>query len=154
MGANRRTAARSLALAAERYGAATMLGIAAALAFQFPLSSAVDPADLHIGPHVAAENAAMARVPDGATVATDLDLLAPLAARTDTFWLGNFGTNPPTQYIVFDNQNTDWQPPRSNVLSFVESLTHNTRVRADLRERRRLRLPPGRIAVSARHVGH
>ncbi len=31
----------------------------------------------------------MARVPDGATVLTTLDLLGPLAARTDTFWLGN-----------------------------------------------------------------
>lgn len=59
-------------------------------------------------------------------MATDLDLLAPLAARTDTFWLGNYGTNPPTQYVVFDNQSTDW-PPQTNVLAFVESVSHNTR---------------------------
>jgi hypothetical protein len=67
----------------------------------------------------------MALVPDGATVATDLDLLAPLAARTDTFWLGN-GSNPPTRYVVFDNQNGDWSP-QSDALAFVESQTHNTR---------------------------
>jgi hypothetical protein len=71
----------------------------------------------------------MARVPDGATVATDLDLLAPLAARTDTFWLGNFATNPATQYIVFDTASTDWQPPPSNVLAFVEGLNHGVRYR-------------------------
>ncbi len=119
------TAAGRLTLAAERYGAAAMLGVCAALAFQFPLSSLWTPPTYYLGPHVAAENAAMALVPGGATVATDLDMLAPLAARTDTFWLGNSGTNPPTQYIVFDNQNGDWSP-QMDVLRFVESLAHNT----------------------------
>ncbi len=114
-----------LAVGAERYGAALMLGACAALAFQFPLSSLWTPSTYQLGPHVAAQNAAIALVPDGATVATDLDLLAPLAARTDTFWLGN-GSNPPTRYVVFDNQNGDW-PPQSDALAFVESQTHNTR---------------------------
>ena len=116
---------RPLSMAAERFGAAAMLGACAALAFQFSLSSLWTPSTYYLGPHVAAENAAIALVPSNATVATDLDLLAPLAARTDTFWLGNFGTNPATQYVVFDNQNGDW-PPQGDVLRFVESLTHNT----------------------------
>ena len=119
---------RKLAVTAGRYGAATMLGACAALAFQFPLSSLWTPSTYYLGPHVAAENAAMALVPNGATVATDLDLLAPLAARTDTFWLGNYATNRPTQYVVFDNQSTDW-PPQANVPAFVKSVTHNTRYR-------------------------
>jgi uncharacterized membrane protein len=119
---------RAVALLA-RNGAALMLGIGAALAFQFPLSQLWTPQTYSIDQHVAAARAAMARVPDGATVATDLDLLAPLAARTDTFWLGNFATNPPTQYIVFDTASTDWQPPPSNVLGFVESLNHGVRYR-------------------------
>jgi uncharacterized membrane protein len=109
----------------ERNGAPLMLGIAAALAFQFPLSQLWTPQTYSLGPHVAAARAAMARVPDGATVATDLDLLAPLAARTDTFWLGNGDNNPATQYVVFDTASTDWQPPPSNVLAFVESLWHD-----------------------------
>jgi uncharacterized membrane protein len=113
----------------ERYGPGLMLGAAAALAFQFPLSQLWTPQTYTVGPHVAAARAAMARVPDGATVATDLDLLAPLAARTDTYWLGNFGTNPATKYIVFDTASTDWQPPPSNVLSFVEGLNHGVRYR-------------------------
>jgi hypothetical protein len=66
-------------------------------------------------------------VPNGAAVATDLDLVAPLAARANTYWLGNAGTNPATEYVVFDTQSTDWQPPPANVLAFVESLTHNTK---------------------------
>ncbi len=112
-----------------RHGAALMLGAAAALAFQFPLSQLWTPQTYTIDQHVAAARAAMARVPDGATVATDLDLLAPLAARTDTFWLGNFATNPATEYIVFDTASTDWQPPPSNVLGFVEGLNHGVRYR-------------------------
>jgi uncharacterized membrane protein len=120
--------ARQAALLASS-GAPLMLGIAAALAFQFPLSQLWTPQTYSIDQHVAAARAAMARVPDGATVATDLDLLAPLAVRTDTFWLGNFATNPPTKYIVFDTASTDWQPPPSNVLSFVEGLNHGVRYR-------------------------
>jgi uncharacterized membrane protein len=112
-----------------RHGAAGMLGIAAALAFQFPLSQLWTPQTYVIDQHVAAARTAMSKVPDGATVATDLDLLAPLAVRTDTFWLGNFATNPATKYIVFDTQSTDWQPPPSNVLAFVESLNHGVRYR-------------------------
>ena len=42
---------------------------------------------------------------------------------------GNFPTNPATQYVVFDTASTDWQPPPSNVLGFVESLNHGVRYR-------------------------
>ena len=115
--------------ALERHGAAAMLAIAAALAFQFPLSGLWNPQTYTIGQHVAAARAAMARVPDGARVATDLDLLAPLAARTDTYWLGNSATNPATTYVVFDTASTDWQPPPANVLAFIESLNHGVRYR-------------------------
>jgi hypothetical protein len=68
---------------------------------------------------------------DPATVATDLDLLAPLAARTDTFWLGNSG-NPATEYVVFDTASTDWAATGwspAHVLSFVESLMRGVRYR-------------------------
>ena len=118
-----------VAIAMERYGAAMMLAIAAALSFQFPLSQLWTPSTYTIDQHVHAAEAAMALVPNGATVSTDLDLLAPLAARTDTYWLGNSGTNPPTQYVVFDTQSTDYQPPPTNVLGFVETLNHGARYR-------------------------
>ena len=129
--AQRRPAGR-LAVAASRYGAAAMIAVCAALAFQFPLSELWTPATYTLGPHVAAENRAMARVPDGATVSTDLDLLAPLAARTDTFWLGTSGSDPATQYVVFDAQSTDctaWeavcaQATSPAVLHLVEGLEH------------------------------
>ena len=110
-----------LRAAASRHGAAMMLAVAAALAFQFPLNNLWHGTTYEISPHVAADNAAMAQVPDGATVQTTLGLLAPLAARTDTFWMGNSG-NPLTQYIVFDGDNSGYSPAPANVPAFIRQL--------------------------------
>jgi uncharacterized membrane protein len=110
----------ALNTAIERHGAVAMLAIAVALIFQFPLASLWQPSTYRLGSHVAAARAAMARVPDGATVTTTLDLLAPLAARTDTFWIGNAG-NPDTAYIVFDGTNSGYDPEPANVPSFIAS---------------------------------
>lgn len=104
---------------AVRNGAAMMIAVAVAMAFQFPLSDLWHGSTYTITPHVAADNAAMARVPDGATVTATLSLLAPLGARTDTFWIGNSG-NPLTKYIVFDGQNSGYSPAPSDVPRFVE----------------------------------
>ena len=104
-----------------RHGPAMMAAVAVALAFQFPLSGLWHGSTYTISPQVAADNAAMAVVPDGATVQTTLNLLAPLAARTDTFWLGNAG-NPLTQYIVFDGKNSGYSPAPANVPAFIHDL--------------------------------
>jgi uncharacterized membrane protein len=112
---------RAAQAGARRYGAAMMVAIAVPLAFQFPLNQLWNAQTYRISPHVAAAEAAMAQVPDGATVLTTLDLLAPLAARTDTFWIGNSG-NPQTQYIVFDGVNSDYFPPITNVPAFIAGL--------------------------------
>jgi uncharacterized membrane protein len=106
---------------AQRHGAAMMLAMAAALAFQFPLSNLWHASTYQISPQVAADNAAMARVPDGVTVTTTLNLLASLAARTDTFWIGNSG-NPVTQYIVFDGLNSGYSPAPASVPAFIQQL--------------------------------
>ncbi len=139
--------ARDLVRAAQggigRHGGPMMAAIAVALAFQFPLSNLWHGATYKLDAHVAAADAAMAVVPDGATVQTTLDLLAPLAARTDTFWIGNKG-NPATQYIVFDRatsrqrlQHPDRQRPQVHRAAVPAG-----RLRRGLRPRRRLRLPP------------
>ena len=101
-----------------RHGGAMMAAIAVALAFQFPLSGLWHSSTYKLDDHVAAADAAMAVVPDGATVTTNLDLLAPLGARTDTFWIGNAG-NPATQYIVFDGANSGYSPPVTDVPGFI-----------------------------------
>jgi hypothetical protein len=62
-------------------------------------------------------------------------LLAPLAARTDTFWLGTAAADPATQYVVFDTQSTDctaWEAvcaaaDPAAVLGQVKSLEHGAR---------------------------
>ncbi|MGH3298976.1 MAG: DUF2079 domain-containing protein [Trebonia sp.] len=106
---------------AVRHGGAMMAAVAVALAFQFPLSNLWQGSTYQLGAHVAAADAAMAVVPDGATVQTTLDLLAPLAARTDTFWIGNKG-NPLTQYVVFDGPDSGYSPAITNVPQFIAQL--------------------------------
>ncbi len=112
---------RAVMAGARRYGAAMMLAITVPLAFQFPLSTVWNAQTYRISSHVKSADAAMAKVPDGATVQATLDLLAPLAARTDTFWIGNSG-NPKTQYIVFDGLNSDYSPAISNVPAFIAQI--------------------------------
>ena len=112
---------RAVLAGARRYGAAMMLAITVPLAFQFPLSTLWNAQSYRISSHVKAADAAMAKVPDGATVQATLDLLAPLAARTDTFWIGN-GGNPRTQYIVFDGQNSGYTPAIGNVPAFIAQI--------------------------------
>jgi uncharacterized membrane protein len=109
---------------AARYGAAMMAAVAVALAFQYPVSNLWHASTYQTGPHVAADNAALAQVPGGATVQTTLGLLAPLAARADTFWIGNKG-NPATQYIVFDGLESGYSPAPANVPKFIAQLYPN-----------------------------
>jgi uncharacterized membrane protein len=112
---------RAALAGARTYGAAMMVAVAVSLAFQFPLSSLWSAQTYRIGADVRSADAAMAKVPDGAAVLATLDLLAPLAARTDAFWIGNAG-NPPAQYIVFDGHDSDYSPPVSNVPALIAQL--------------------------------
>jgi uncharacterized membrane protein len=117
-GGHLRSVVHAATSGAARHGGAMMAAIAVALAFQFPLATLWHSSTYKLGAHVAAADAAMAVVPDGATVTTTLDLLAPLAARTDTFWIGTAG-NPVTQYLVFDGANSGYYPPVTNVPAFI-----------------------------------
>ena len=105
--------------AVARYGAAVMVVIAGWLAFRFPLDTLWSAQTYDITSHVSAEDAAMARVPDGVTVEATLAMLAPLAARDDTYWIGSY-PNPAPDYVVFDTDNSGWSPPPANVLAFIE----------------------------------
>ena len=105
--------------AVARYGAAVMVVIAGWLAFRFPLEELWSAQTYDISSHVSAEDAAMARVPDGVTVESTLAMLAPLAARDDTYWIGIY-PNPAPDYVVFDEDNSGWSPPPANVLAFIE----------------------------------
>jgi len=106
-------------LAATRIVPGLMLVIAVALAWQFPLRNVWHPQTYQISPHVRGEDAALARVPAATTVEATLTLLAPLAARDDTYWIGNAG-DPAPRYIVFDELGSGWNPPPGNPLTFVD----------------------------------
>jgi len=107
---------------------AVMLALAVVILPKFPLSGVWQPPTYQISPHVQAEDAAMAQVPAGTTVEATLTMVAPLAARDDTYWIGNAG-NPAPQYIVFDATDSGWSPPPSNPLTFVEQRHNGTRYR-------------------------
>jgi uncharacterized membrane protein len=98
---------------------ALMLAIAAVIAWHFPLSNLWHAQTYQISPHVQGEDAALARVPGDTTVEATLSMLAPLAARDDTYWIGNAGNAAP-RYIVFDELDSGWNPAPSNPLAFVE----------------------------------
>jgi hypothetical protein len=116
-----RNALRPAQRGVARHGGAMMAMAAVALAFQFPLSNLWHASTYRLDAHVAAADAAMAVVPDGAAVQTTLDLLAPLAARTQTFWVGTPG-NPVTRYIVFDGPDSGYSPAIKDVPAFIAQL--------------------------------
>jgi hypothetical protein len=46
-------------------------------------------------------------------------MLAPLAARDDTFWIGTSDGVAPV-YVVFDASNSGFSPPPADALAFVD----------------------------------
>jgi uncharacterized membrane protein len=63
---------------------------------------------------------AMAMVPDGATVSSDLTFMAYLANRTTVYWIGNPG-NPPTDYVLLDQFSGAWGAnPPTDVASYAD----------------------------------
>ncbi|MGE5134627.1 MAG: DUF2079 domain-containing protein [Gemmatimonadota bacterium] len=119
--ARRVPAARALAaLWLARAAAAAMVGVAGWLAIRQPVGQLWQPQTYTISAHVRAEEAAMAKVPPGTTVEATLSMLAPLAARDDTSWVGTVGLHDP-RYLVFDATNSGWSPlPVSPPLRFLE----------------------------------
>jgi uncharacterized membrane protein len=108
-----------LTAAVVRYSPVLMAVIAAALVFWFPLSQLWQPQTYAVSPHVRAENAAMAKVPNGVTVEATVTLAATLSARADTFWAGDPG-NPPPEYIAIDGaKSTTYNPNPVNVYRWV-----------------------------------
>jgi uncharacterized membrane protein len=114
--------ARSARAGLARRGGALIAGATVTLALHFPVSGLWRPSTYHLDEaHLAAADAAMAQVPDGATVQATLDLVAPLAARTDTFWIST-PNNPLTQYVVFDDVDSGYSAPIANVAGFIAML--------------------------------
>ena len=63
---------------------------------------------------------AVSVVPDNVTVEGTMNVLASLAAKDDTFWIGN-GGNPAVQYVVLDTVVSGFSGTISDPVQFVES---------------------------------
>ena len=74
------------------------------------------------------------RVPAGATVESTLTMLAPLATRHITFWIGTAG-NPVPRYVAYDARSSGYTHPPADVPGFINSrypgVTYQTIFEAD-----------------------
>jgi uncharacterized membrane protein len=100
---------RGVAGAAVQYSPALMLAIAIGLCFWAPLKHLWQPQTYTISQHARVEDAAVATVPDGATVEATQSMEATLGARADVFYAGD-PRNPAPQYITLDSR--DYLQPR------------------------------------------
>jgi uncharacterized membrane protein len=82
--------------------------IALTLSPQSPIADLFSGATYDGGTHAAAARAALAAVPAGATVESNITLMAHLAARDDVFWIGG-STRTPPQYLALD-LSYGWSP--------------------------------------------
>jgi hypothetical protein len=96
-----------------------MVVIAALLGLRFPVSSVWKPQTYRISQHVRAEDTAMGMVAPGTTVEATLSMLAPMATRDTTYWVGSPG-DPAPRYILFDATNSGYSPPPTDILAFVD----------------------------------
>lgn len=86
-----------------RHGAVATLAVSVALSNSFALNQYLHPQKMFT--QTSANRAAwrvLALIPDGSSVEASVNLLAPLAARTDAYWIGN-GDNPTPDYVAIYN---------------------------------------------------
>lgn len=85
-----------------RHGAVAALAVSIALSDSFALKQYFHPQKMFSQtPETQAAWHTMALIPNGSTVEASINLLAPLASRTDVYWMGN--TNPTPNYVVIYN---------------------------------------------------
>ena len=85
-----------------RVAVAVAVTVAALVAPQVAFGRFGDPAFWRPNPRADAAHAAVAAVPDGASVETDVGLMSYLVDHHDVYWFGNDG-NPAADYLVFDS---------------------------------------------------
>jgi uncharacterized membrane protein len=115
-----RRGTREVSAAMSRHGAVAMLAVAFALVPQFSYNQLFDPNTFTFDARTNALSNAMAVVPDGVTVETTINMLAPLSARDDTFWVGNPAAPTAPQYVVFDQVVSGFNPPITDVKGFEQ----------------------------------
>lgn len=115
-----RHGARRVSKAMSNHGAVAMLAVSLALVQQFPYNQLFDPNTFTFDARTQALSHAMSLVPDGVTVETTINMLAPLSARDDTFWVGNAQAPTPPEYVVFDQVVSGFSPAITDVPGFEQ----------------------------------
>lgn len=79
---------------------AGMLLIAVVLSSQYAFGTLLSPATYFATTTATSSNDALAAIPDGVTVETDISLMSYLVDRTEVYWIGN--RNPAPEYVLID----------------------------------------------------
>ena len=91
---------------------------------RYPFKDLVDPVTYQPSPRAPAAERVLSRIPDGATVETDLGLIAQLTKRTQVFWIGSAAPVVP-QFVLIDDQ-AGWNPPLPDAVQYAQSLHPGT----------------------------
>ena len=75
-------------------------------------------------PRAQAAERVLSKIPDDATVETDLGLIARLTQRTRVFWVGSAAPVVP-QFVLIDDQ-AGWNPPLPDAVQYAQSLHPGT----------------------------
>ncbi|HET9169020.1 MAG TPA: DUF2079 domain-containing protein [Actinospica sp.] len=102
-----------------RHGAVAMLAASVAMVPQFAFNQFFSPSTFTFDARTAELRHAVSIVPENVTVEATINVLAPLAAKDDAFWIGNTG-NPAVQYVVLDTVVSGFSGTISDPVAFVE----------------------------------
>ena len=121
-GCERLRASRSGALRGYgRAAPAVMVLVSVALVPSFPFGDLADARTYEVPAHAAAGEAALASIPAGASVTTDLGLIVRLATERRAYWVGTDG-NPATDYVAI-RTDVGWGPDApTDVAEYAELL--------------------------------
>jgi hypothetical protein len=75
-------------------------------------------------PRAQAADRVLSQIPDGATVETDIGLIAKLTNRTRVFYIGDAAPVVP-QFVLIDDK-AGWNPPLPDAVRYAENLHPGT----------------------------
>jgi len=102
-----------------RWVAAGLVAVSVVVSTHFPLWDLTEARSYRPAAHDGGAHAALATVPDGAVVATDITLMAYLAPRAQVYWVGNQG-NPVPDYVVVNRSSGVYGgAPPANVVGYA-----------------------------------
>ena len=93
------------------------VGMALVLCLQFPLHNLWQDDNYRTPDRAEAAAAAMAMMPAGASVETNLGLVTHLAGRFDVYWFDTIGTSVTPRYVLFDRMTA---LPPGDIVGYAE----------------------------------